>query len=902
MKNTAHLFVFFTYFSYIWRALSSLWATGRQIVLTHSYLNANTIMEDLKKTINPLTDEIVKDVIEECGFHICRTITEDKRAQACKSYDDLQLSKLSTDYLEGREIPALWKHQHLAVKKAKEGNNVCVTTSTSSGKSEIFILSALEVLAKNPQARILAVYPMKALNRQQVDRWQEAYTSVGKIDGDTSWTERERILQNKSVVVMTPDVIHAWLLDNINDSRYGDIVKKFISNISLVVIDELHLYKGLFGTNSAYLFRRLNNVRRLLRGTNDLPQYITASATLPNACEHSFNITGASNFVEIGRKEDGSPMAKKTFFFIEEVEPNATIGELVKSFAAIDGTKSITFVESRQKTGVLVNTLANNNIIKGIFAYRSGYEVTSANIIAEALNRGEFRGVFSTSALEIGIDIDGLNICIIADMPHDKNSYQQRIGRVGRGKCDNSYVIVVKNNRSLPSKLLFEEFDCDINKVLPNYEPALYLDAPNIQNVQALIHVGDHDFSEYAQWKRPACQNQEFDGKALFPRSFGDLCDKILNGQTSVEYENLARTCANPQRAYTLRHFGKQFTLEAIKEDEAILPTDEQICREQIATEGYPQAIRSTYRNGNLIRERIVRVQNSEHKITVKNCTSPILKTESYHRGYVIPNFERGHRYGTMEFGECVAFNLMLQEHQSVYGYYETTRWSRTYYPYAKDGLPSPYYLPTLKTTGTVIFHPAFNEIGVNVGDIADILFETFLRLNAFDRNDISHKGGRLYSDFENECLHAGYKFVALYDTNELNITKKLLDEQLLKELMNYIKSHMNIVISTLCPNISNETRDALVALCDTVLTNKAVAESISVGQQKKIKLGSKVIYHMPQIEGQDEETAVGLFVGNGDFEGTCNLMFGQDKFLRNIPFDCIETTSETVFETIRYE
>lgn len=859
-------------------------------------------MEDLKKTINPLTDAIVEDVIKECGFRICCNRTEDKRAQVYKSYDDLQLSELSTKYLEGREIPYLWKHQHLAVKKAQEGKNVCVTTSTSSGKSEIFILSALEVLAKNPQARTLAVYPMKALNRQQVVRWQEAYDSVGKIDGDTPWTERKNILQSKSVVVMTPDVIHAWLLDNINDTLFGDTVREFISNISLVVIDELHLYKGLFGTNSAYLFRRLNNVRRLLRGKNDLPQYITASATLPNACEHSFNITGASDFVEIGREVDGSPMAKKTFFFIEEDGQNATIDELVKSFAAIEGTKSITFVESRQKTGVLVNTLANKDSLDGIYAYRSGFEVTSANIIAEALNQGNFRGVFSTSALEIGIDIDGLNICIIADMPHDKNSYQQRIGRVGRGKCDNSYVIVVKNNRSLPSKLLFEEFNCDINKVLPNYEPALYLEAPNIQNVQALIHVGDHDYSEYAKWKKPACQNQEFDGKTLFPSSFGDLCDKILNGQTSVEYENLAQTCANPQRAYTLRHFGKQFTLEAIREDEANLPTDEQICREQIATEGYPQAIRSTYRNGNLIRERIVSVQNSEHKITVKYCTSSILKTESNHRGYVIPNFEKGHRYGTMEFGECVAFNLMLQEHQSVYGYYETTKGKRTYHTYYKDGLPSPYYLPPLKTTGTVIFHPAFNVNGVNVGDIADILFETFLRLNAFDRNDISHKGGRLYSDFENEWLHAGYKFVALYDTNELNITKKLLDEQLLKELMGYIQSHKDIVISTLCPNISNETRDALVALCDTVLKHEAVAESISVGQQKKIKFRSNVIYHKPQIEGQVEETAVGQFIGYGNIEGTCNLMFGQGRFLWNIPFDCIETTSETVFETIRYE
>lgn len=267
-----------------------------------------------------LDKQTVKALIEECGYMVCHTETERGREEEKQSYSDLNLSAVSTNYLEGREIIQLWKHQYLAVKAAKEGKNVCVTTSTSSGKSEIFILSALELLAKDPNAKVLAVYPMKALNRQQVRRWQKAYgeDKIGKIDGDTKMDDRLHILQTKRVVIMTPDVIHAWLLDNLNETIFGngDIIKDFIRNISLVVIDELHLYKGMFGTNSAYLFRRLNNVRCLLRGTHDIAQYITASATLPNACEHSFNITGAKNFVEIGMDLDGSPMYEKTFFFV----------------------------------------------------------------------------------------------------------------------------------------------------------------------------------------------------------------------------------------------------------------------------------------------------------------------------------------------------------------------------------------------------------------------------------------------------------------------------------------------------------------------------------------------------------------------------------------------------------
>ena len=223
----------------------------------------------------------------------------------------------------------------------------------------------------------------------------------------------------------------------------------------------------------------------------------------------------------------------------------------------------------------------------------------------------------------------------------------------------------------------------------------------------------------------------------------------------------------------------------------------------------------------------------------------------------------------------------------------------KTYFPYSTNGLPNPYFLPTLKTTGTIIFHSSFNNTGVNVGDIADILFEIFLRLNAFDRNDIGHKGGRLYSDFENESLRSGDRFVAIYDTNELNITNKLLDEKLLKDVIGYVKRHMDIVISTLCPNINDNTRQALAALCDSILSNKGISEFVSLGKEKFIKLGSKVIYHLPLVEGQHEKTAECKFIGNGNIEGTCNLMFGGERFLGNVPLDCIETTSETIFETI---
>lgn len=174
---------------------------------------------------------------------------------------------------------------------------------------------------------------MKALNRQQLERWEKTGFKVGKIDGDITDSEvRKAVLQNSQIVVVTPDVMHAFLLGRLNDNIVGNVIQDFIKNISLIIIDELHLFKGVFGTNSAYLFRRFNNIRRLLRKDKDFAQYITASATLPNAVEHSFNITGVTGFEEIGIQQDASPMAEKIFYFIEQDDVNADVVNLMYDF------------------------------------------------------------------------------------------------------------------------------------------------------------------------------------------------------------------------------------------------------------------------------------------------------------------------------------------------------------------------------------------------------------------------------------------------------------------------------------------------------------------------------------------------------------------------------------------
>lgn len=843
-------------------------------------------------TTDILDDENkVSSYIENIGFHICQKRTEPAREARFSSYDNASFSKRSKDFLKSKNISALWTHQLNAIVESKKGNNVCITTSTSSGKTEIFQVSAIEVLEKNPKAKVLAVYPMKALNRQQVERWEKTGYSVGKIDGDnTGNDERKAILDNNQIVVMTPDVIHAFLLGRLNDSNIGSCIKTFIKNISLVIIDELHLYKGVFGTNSAYLFRRLNNVHRLLRKDGNFPQYIAASATLPNAAEHSFNITGVNGFVEIGLEQDASPAAEKTFFYVDVLDAPKNSGSdlvlsLVNAFAKVENAKSITFVESRQRTGEMA---VQSNPELGIFPYRAGYEKDTIDKITESLHKGNFKGVVSTSALEIGIDIDGLNIAIIADMPHDKNSYQQRIGRVGRFGCNKSYVIIVRTG-SFASQLLFEKFDYDIDKVLPDYEPALYLEDESVQNIHAFCHVGDHDNCEYSQWKGNITQNRKFEYANCFPASFAKLCQEVLSGQTTRSYDDI--TSESPHHDYPLRFFGKQYDIVAAPNEKNTIPR-ERINREMVATEGYVGAVRNTMIGKEAMKERIVKVDNIKGEIWAKKEYNHFLTTQAKHRKILIPNFKKEYRNGTVYYDSTKVYNMKVREFHNIFGFYEKKNGEKFYHQYEHI-----FQMPEFVTTGTIIFHPSFNKSGVKINDIAKILFETFLQRKAFDRNDIEHIGTKLFNS--NEELKMNDKFVALYDIKSLNITSRITDDKLMKDLFGYLHEYKDIIAPTICPNVNNETMKAIEDLCLSIIMNKADIAYKELGNEYFYKCGTEVWY-LKEIDGEDEEyeRIHAIYAGNGNCINTCVLML-NNSFVPNVPIDRIEATEKTEYERI---
>jgi superfamily II DNA/RNA helicase len=227
---------------------------------------------------------------------IDRMILSDREGKYV-SFDDLRISVHSTTLLSGSFSTGIYLHQKEAIKSFLEGENICIATGTASGKSLPFYVAAIEKLVANPQTKVIAIYPLKALGREQEERWIQALNSakvparVGRIDGQTPMHARMEILRNCQVLIMTPDIIHAWLLFYVGDKS----VMNFLASTSLVIVDEVHNYTGVFGSNAAYLFRRMRHIMNLLGAS---PQFITASATIAAPENHLQNLFGLDVLLE----------------------------------------------------------------------------------------------------------------------------------------------------------------------------------------------------------------------------------------------------------------------------------------------------------------------------------------------------------------------------------------------------------------------------------------------------------------------------------------------------------------------------------------------------------------------------------------------------------------------------
>ncbi|MDR2375986.1 MAG: DEAD/DEAH box helicase [Treponema sp.] len=344
--------------------------------------------------------------------------------------------------LRGRGIERLYTHQGEVREKLNEGKNVVVVTPTASGKTLCYNLPCLEALLEDEKARCLYLFPTKALSQDQQSELNELVSGAGipvkvaTYDGDTPDSLRISARDSGRIIITNPDMLHAGILPN--HPRWI----KFFSGLAYIVIDEIHSYRGVMGSHVAELIRRL---RRVAAFYGARPRFILCSATIANPRELAQTLTGTSvTLVD----NNGAPQGEKRVILYNPPLVDAVQGirrsvvtESRRWMLAFlkAGIKTILFAHSRVKTEVAASYV--NEDLKNIFtgnsgirveAYRGGLLPNERREIERGLRDGTIRGVVSTNALELGIDIGGLDASVVAGFPGSFNSFWQQAGRAGR--------------------------------------------------------------------------------------------------------------------------------------------------------------------------------------------------------------------------------------------------------------------------------------------------------------------------------------------------------------------------------------------------------------------------------------------------------------------------------------
>jgi DEAD/DEAH box helicase domain-containing protein len=330
-------------------------------------------------------------------------------------------------------VTSLYRHQAEAWEAARRGENVVVTTGTASGKSLAFNLPVLDAIAREPKTRALYLYPTKALSQDQARSLAELRLKGLKpaiYDGDTPGERRWQIRKWSNLVLTNPDMLHVGVLPH--HDRWGDV----LANLRYVVVDEAHVYRGVFGSHVANVLRRLKRLARIYGAT---PQFLLASATVSNPGELGHALLDERVTV-VG--DDGAPRAERTIVLWNPPLQDAELGlrgsslaEAAKLQAAFvqHGLRTLTFAKSR-KAAELIHRFTAERLGDDthLSPYRAGYTAHERRAIERRLLEGDLLGVSATNALELGIDVGMLDAVISVGFPGTVASLRQQWGRAGR--------------------------------------------------------------------------------------------------------------------------------------------------------------------------------------------------------------------------------------------------------------------------------------------------------------------------------------------------------------------------------------------------------------------------------------------------------------------------------------
>jgi DEAD/DEAH box helicase domain-containing protein len=417
----------------------------------------------------------------------------------------------------------LYSHQAEAIRKyIDDEQDICLATSISSGKSLAFMTATADLLKFDSSAKVIAFYPAKALIRDQLRKWKSLFEplnlKLGHIDGSIKTEDRINILQNNSLILMTPDVAHAWLMSN----RKLKVIDKFLSLLKMLILDEAHIYDGVFGTNMSYFLRRLQAVANIER-------IISSTATIGKPEEFIEKLTGRKPFV-FSDKDDGSPNPPRAILLVSPSEKNfeqiakalnKLARENVGTFLAFgDSRKTVELIVAATKRKTAKEETVSDELPQvagllenlNVFPYRAGYEEEDRQTIQNSLEAGKLQGVVATSALELGIDIGDIEIVILLGVPPTVKSFWQRFGRTGRkifGLC------ILMDDLGLISKSPNGLNDYLKRKPEPEW---LYLENKYIQYANALCAVKEIPWISDGSFKSLPIEFSQFVDNELDPK------------------------------------------------------------------------------------------------------------------------------------------------------------------------------------------------------------------------------------------------------------------------------------------------------------------------------------------------------------------------------------------------
>ncbi len=357
----------------------------------------------------------------------------------------------------------LFSHQAEALERLGDGENVVVTTSTSSGKTWVYALQAARNHLSNPDATALCLYPMKALTRDQETELNDKLRgdwgldpTIGVYDGDTASDRKREIRTSANVILTNPAGLNVYLPRHGRDRGWH----RFYSNLELVVVDEAHEYSGVTGTHVAWILRRL---RRILDHYDADPRYVLTTATIGNPAEHASRLIG-EEFAVVD--EDGSPRGSRDVALWEPPVDWDEVGEdgdptadferarrstgseaaSVTAHLAGAGRQVLQFCSARQGTEIAAKQTADAADRDGrsidVKPYHAGLGKRTRRSVENELKDGRLDAVASTNALELGIDIGSVDATVTAGYPGTKQSFWQQVGRAGRGTADALSVLV----------------------------------------------------------------------------------------------------------------------------------------------------------------------------------------------------------------------------------------------------------------------------------------------------------------------------------------------------------------------------------------------------------------------------------------------------------------------------